>query len=109
MSADLRDLLENMICRDPKNRLSLASIIAHPWMQRPTDSTKRLSEELSSRLEVIDPAKEATRQARVKANSKIYMSTGEEEKVSEQRTEVPALTSRKLNILYSEAHPVVLM
>jgi serine/threonine protein kinase len=40
VSKDLKDLIDNMICTDPSIRLSLANIIAHPWMKGKTDSQK---------------------------------------------------------------------
>jgi len=33
IDAELRDLLENMLVKDPKKRLSLQQIIMHPWMR----------------------------------------------------------------------------
>ena len=32
--ADLRDLLQRMMAYDPKDRLSVKQILAHPWIQK---------------------------------------------------------------------------
>jgi len=41
------DLINRMLCPDPKRRISIEEIISHPWMAKPTLSQVQLAEKLT--------------------------------------------------------------
>lgn len=48
-----------MLAFDPNQRLSLADLIGHPWMQGPHATHAEIREEIASRLDLIKTEKKA--------------------------------------------------
>ena len=54
-------MIDDLICYDPNNRLTLPQVIGHPWMKMGFDDEANLSRQFSERLTKMDPKKEAQR------------------------------------------------
>ena len=115
MSANLKSLLLDMLVCDPSKRINLDQVINHPWMSEgPIVNQQEMIKEFSDRLGQIDPVMEAARSERARRAGRVYM--GGEEHSPEMKTdkikdqvELPNMGYKRLNVLYSEAHPVLLM
>lgn len=58
LSDNLTSLIDDLICFDPDNRLTLTQVIGHPWMQEEFDSATVLANQFSQRLTSINPQRE---------------------------------------------------
>lgn len=69
-SEEFKDLITNMLQLMPHQRLSIADIIGHPWMQGPIASTEQVQQEFHNRLSNIkaEAQAEAERKAAVRNN-----------------------------------------
>lgn len=52
-SEEFKDLITNMLQVMPHQRLSLAEIVGHPWMQGPIAEVADVQQEFSQRFEQI--------------------------------------------------------
>jgi len=66
VSDEACDLLQNMLWRDPRRRLTLAQILQHPWVVGPSDEDETTTEEESeSRLEKEETTSSSSQAAAV--------------------------------------------
>ena len=96
-----------MLEPEPAKRLSMDQVINHQWMKDgPLVQEKDLMNEFSMRLKEIDPQMEAARSERCRQRKGVYMGGGEKEV---EPVELPMRGYKRLNVLYSDDHPVLLM
>lgn len=112
--SDLRDLISGMLCYDPERRLTMQQVMDHDYLKGKTASQSQLSRFFSKRLAGSNPEQEKIRQKMLAPKSKVYMSGDSGAQIEDMAVVLESLdehetTAKKFNVLYSEAHPVLLM
>ena len=70
-SEDFKDLINNMLQLDPKQRLSMADIIGHPWMQGEMATHEEIKLDFEDRLIEVNKKRqdEALKRKQERANN----------------------------------------
>jgi serine/threonine protein kinase len=79
-SAELKDLIEKMLCYEPEQRLTIDQIRHHPWMQGEHASNEEIANEIALRIEKIKKNNSASGEGRKNEKFKAFpVHRGQEE------------------------------